>query len=521
MPVLEFAWVTDPSAWAGLGTLILIEIVLGIDNIVFISILSTTLPHSQRRHAFLVGLGLALLTRLALLAAVAWVVTLTEPLFAFLGHNFSWRDIILIVGGIFLLLKGTMEMHERLEGQIFDPTKKAEHHAAFWQVITQIVILDAIFSLDSVITSVGMVQHLSIMYIAVICAVGFMLMASGPLVSFIERHPTVIILCLGFLLMIGLSLITEGIGLHIPKGYLYSAILFSLAIEFCNQYALRNRRRRVSMRDMREATARVILGLLGGKTTTDSASMDAMALGAVTDGTTFAPEERDMVGRVIRLSGRTARFIMTPSQRAPWLDADADLAEAQRFAAKTGMAWLPMRDAETDDVLGVVPVVRLLEAQEKKAFSLRGLAQPAPTVLEHASLADVLADYRRQPVPLLFVVDEYGSVVGQILPSNLLSVLAGQMGDMPTNPDSCRMPDGSWKLPGRLSVDMATSWLGINLPQQSESATLAGLILEQLQHIPQTGEKLQLQGWNMEITRMDGKRIDEVRAVKARPRSLV
>lgn len=205
MPVLEFAWVTDPSAWAGLGTLILIEIVLGIDNIVFISILSTTLPHSQRRHAFLVGLGLALLTRLALLAAVAWVVTLTEPLFAFLGHNFSWRDIILIVGGIFLLLKGTMEMHERLEGQIFDPTKKAEHHAAFWQVITQIVILDAIFSLDSVITSVGMVQHLSIMYIAVICAVGFMLMASGPLVSFIERHPTVIILCLGFLLMIGLS----------------------------------------------------------------------------------------------------------------------------------------------------------------------------------------------------------------------------------------------------------------------------------------------------------------------------
>ena len=185
------------------------------------------------------------------------------------------------------------------------------------------------------------------------------------------------------------------------------------------------------------------------------------------------------------------------------------------------MAWLPVRDAETDDVLGVVPVVRLLEAQEKKAFSLRGLAQPAPTVLEHASLADVLADYRRQPVPLLFVVDEYGSVVGQILPSNLLSVLAGQMGDMPTNPDSCRMPDGSWKLPGRLSVDMATSWLGINLPQQSESATLAGLILEQLQHIPQTGEKLQLQGWNMEITRMDGKRIDEVRAVKARPRSLV
>lgn len=521
MPVLDFAWIADPSAWAGLGTLILIEIVLGIDNIVFISILATTLPQSQRRHAFLVGLGLALLTRLGLLAAVAWVVTLTEPLFLFLGHSFSWRDIILIVGGLFLLLKGTVEMHERLEGQILDPSKHTDHHAAFWQVIAQIVILDAIFSLDSVITSVGMVQHLSIMYIAVIAAVGFMLMASGPLVSFIERHPTVIILCLGFLLMIGLSLITEGIGLHIPKGYLYSAILFSLAIEFCNQYALRSRRRRVSMRDMREATARVILGLLGGKTSTDSAPMDAMALGSVTDGATFAPEERDMVGRVIRLSGRTARFIMTPTQRAPWLDADADFAEAERFAARTSMSWLPVRDAETDDVLGVVPVVKLLAAGRDENFSLRTLVQQAPTVLEHSSLADVLADYRRRPVPLLFVVDEYGSVVGQLLPSNLLSVLAGQMGDMPASPDSCRMPDGSWRLPGRLSVDMATSWLGISPPAESESATLAGLVLEHLQHIPQTGEKLHIQGWNMEITRMDGKRIDEIRAVKPRPRSLV
>lgn len=521
MPLLEFAWVTDPSAWAGLGTLILIEIVLGIDNIVFISILSTTLPHHQRRHAFLLGLGLALAARLCLLSGIAWVVTLTQPIFTLLGHNFSWRDVILLVGGIFLLLKGTMEMHERLEGQIFDPNSKSKHHAAFWQVIAQIVILDAIFSLDSVITSVGMVHHLTIMYLAVIVAVGFMLLASGPLVAFIERHPTVIILCLGFLLMIGLSLITESIGLHIPKGYLYSAILFSLGIEFCNQYALRNRRRRVSMRDMREATARVILGLLGGKTTSDSASMDALALGAVTDGTTFAPEERDMVGRVIRLSGRTARFIMTPTQRAPWLDADATREETEQFATKTALSWLPVRDPETDDVLGVVPVSRLLEKDNSKPFSLRTLVMQAPSVLEHTSLADVLADYRRQPVPLLFVVDEYGSVVGQILPSNLLSVLAGQMGDMPANPDSCRMSDGSWKLPGRLSVDMATTWLGITPPADSESATLAGLVLDHLQHIPHTGEKFTFQGWNMEITRMDGNRIDEVRAVKARTRSLV
>ncbi len=514
MPIWDFAWIADPSAWAGLGTLILIEIVLGIDNIVFISILAASLPRNQRPHAFVTGLGLALVARLGLLTGIAWVVTLTQPIVTFLGHSFSWRDIILLAGGVFLLLKGTMEMHERLEGQIFDPHKSAESHAVFWQVIAQIVILDAIFSLDSVITSVGMVQHLPIMYLAVITAVGFMLLASGPLVAFIEQHPTVIILCLGFLFMIGLGLITDGIGLHIPKGYLYSAILFSLAIEFCNQYALRNRRRRVTMRDMRETTARIILGLLGGKAVTDSVPMDALALGTVSGGQPFAPEERDMVGRVIRLSGRTARFIMTPAQRARWLDADADFDEAERFAARTDFSWLPVRDMETDDVLGVVPVARLAACRGRAPFSLKALVQAAPTVLEHTALADVLADFRSHPVPLLFVVDEYGTVVGQITPANLLSVLAGQMGDMPSSPDSCRLPDGAWKLPGRLSVDMVSSWLGIIPGRRSGAATLAGLILEKLQHIPRPGEKFQYQGWNMEITRMDGNRIDEVRAVK-------
>ncbi len=516
MAIWDFAWVTDPAAWAGLGTLVVIEIVLGIDNIVFISILSSTLPRSQRKHAFITGLGLALVARLMLLAGIAWVVTLTNPIFTFLGHDFSWRDIILLTGGIFLLLKGTVEMHTRLEGQFLDTHPNSRHHAVFWQVIAQIVILDAIFSVDSVITSVGMVQHLPIMYLAIIIAVGFMLLASGPLVAFIERHPTIIILCLGFLLMIGLSLITEAIGLHIPKGYLYTAILFSLLIEFCNQYALRNRRRRVSMRDMREATARVILGLLGGKTSTDSASMDAMALG-VSGAATFAPEEREMVGRVIRLSGRTARFIMTPSQKAAWLDADATFEEAEAFARRTALAWLPVRDMETDDVLGVVPVASLIGCNAK-SFELRRFLRSAPTVLEHTSLADVLADYRSQPVPLLFVADEYGSIVGQILPSSFISVLAGQMGDLPASPDNCHMPDGSWKLPGRLSVDMVISWLGILPGPDSESATLAGLILEKLQHIPQAGEKIVFQGWQMEITRMDGRRIDEVRAIRVKPR---
>ena len=509
MPLWDFAWVADPSAWAGLGTLVLIEIVLGIDNLVFISILASTLPQKERRRAFLLGLGLALAIRLCLLSAMAWIVTLTEPFFTLWGHGFSWRDVILIAGGVFLLLKGTMEMHERLEGQVLDPQGNASS-AAFWQVIAQIIILDAIFSIDSIITSVGMVQHLPIMFLAVITAVAFMLMASGPLVAFVERHPTVIILCLGFLLMIGLGLITDGIGFHIPKGYLYSAILFSLFIEFANQYALRNRRRKVSMRDMREATARAILNMLGGSKDPGNASMDVMALGSGDDAPAFAPEERAMVGRVIRLSGRTARFIMTPSQRTPWLDVHATLHQAERFASKTGLSWLPVRDPDTDDALGVVPVARLVEFPGTRPFNLRELVQPAPTVIEHTMLSDLLEAYRRQPVPLFFVVDEYGSVVGLLTASDLLSVLAGQMGDVPSSPESCKTADGAWVLPGRLPVDLVTTWLGITPSSKSTSATLAGLLLERLGHIPREGEIFPWKGFIVKVARMDGGRIDEV-----------
>ena len=226
---LDFSWVAEPTAWGGLGTLILLEVVLGIDNLVFISILSSRLPEDKRRHAFTIGLSLALIMRLGLLSTVAWLIGLTKPWFSLFGYSFTARDIILLIGGLFLLLKGTMELHERLEG--FQPTEeKAVHQAVFWQVITQIVVLDAIFSLDSIITSVGMVKELSIMMLAVIIAVLAMLLASRPLTEFVDRHPTVIILCLGFLLMIGLSLILEGLGYHIPKGYLYAAIGFSIVV---------------------------------------------------------------------------------------------------------------------------------------------------------------------------------------------------------------------------------------------------------------------------------------------------
>ncbi|HEY9381658.1 MAG TPA: TerC family protein, partial [Burkholderiales bacterium] len=252
---------TDPGVWVGLLTLVVLEIVLGIDNLVFIAILGGKLPPRQRDIARIIGLSLALFMRLALLAAISWLVTLTEPLFTLGPLEVSGRDLILFLGGLFLLYKATTELHARLEGvPHHGPTAKT--HANLWVVVTQIVVLDAVFSLDSVITAVGMVNDLPVMMAAVVIAIGVMLFASKPLTAFVNAHPTVVVLCLSFLLMIGLSLVADGLGFHMPKGYLYAAIGFSIMIEFFNQWARRNYLKQQSRRPLRDRTADMILRLL-------------------------------------------------------------------------------------------------------------------------------------------------------------------------------------------------------------------------------------------------------------------
>ncbi|MGB7483688.1 MAG: TerC family protein, partial [Castellaniella sp.] len=232
-------WLADPSAWVGLFTLIVLEIVLGIDNLVFIAILVDKLPPKQRDRARILGLSLALIMRLFLLTVMSWLIKLTEPLVSLGALSFSGRDLILIVGGFFLLFKGTFELHDRIEGRT-QHASGSRLHAGFAVIVTQIVILDAVFSVDSVITAVGMVDHLEIMMAAVVIAMGVMLVASKPLTAFVNAHQTVVILCLGFLLTIGFTLVADGFGFHVPKGYLYAAIVFSVLIETLNQWARRN-----------------------------------------------------------------------------------------------------------------------------------------------------------------------------------------------------------------------------------------------------------------------------------------
>lgn len=225
-------WLSDPTVWMALATLTALEIVLGIDNIIFISILAGKLPKESQEKARLIGLGLAMFIRIALLFSLTWLMGLTSPLFSIFGNDISGRDLILISGGLFLLWKSTMEIHEKLEGEEGHSSVKVG--ATFGAVIVQILLLDIVFSLDSIITALGMANQLAVMVAAVIIAVGFMMLFSGKISGFVEKHPTIKILALSFLLLIGVALIGDGLDMHIPKGYIYFAMAFSVMVEMIN-----------------------------------------------------------------------------------------------------------------------------------------------------------------------------------------------------------------------------------------------------------------------------------------------
>jgi predicted tellurium resistance membrane protein TerC len=241
-------WLTDPQAWLGFATLTVLEIVLGIDNVIFISILAGKLPREQQGRARFLGLLLAMLMRIALLFSLSWIIRLTAPLFAVLGQEISGRDLVLLIGGLFLLAKATREIHERLEGEEGEASAKVA--PSFGSVLIQIMLLDIVFSLDSVITAVGMVDEVGVMVAAVVVAVLFMMAFAGPISAFVDRHPTVKMLALSFLILIGVSLIAESFDQHIPKGYIYFAMAFSVMVETLN---LKAKKRKVEVVHLRQA----------------------------------------------------------------------------------------------------------------------------------------------------------------------------------------------------------------------------------------------------------------------------
>jgi predicted tellurium resistance membrane protein TerC len=239
-----FDWIFNPEAWIALASLTAIEIVLGIDNVVFISVLVSKLPPAERERARKIGLGLALIFRIILLFFLSWLIGLTEPVVEFAQFTFSWRDLVLIAGGVFLLTKATREVHAEIEGGHQSAAHAVE--GAFAWVIAQVIVIDLVFSVDSIVTAIGMAQDIQVMITAVIIAVGVMYVSSGPVSTFIAKHPTTKMLALAFLLLIGVALIADGMGFHIPRGYIYFAMAFAGVVEVINVLASRNRKAKKS-----------------------------------------------------------------------------------------------------------------------------------------------------------------------------------------------------------------------------------------------------------------------------------
>lgn len=506
----------DPTVWVGLVTLVVLEIVLGIDNLVFIAILADKLPAKLRDRARVVGLSLALLMRLGLLSLISWLATLTKPLFTLFTFTFSGRDLILLTGGIFLLFKATVELHERLDNANLE-ARSNRNNVSFTAVITQIVVLDAIFSLDAIITAVGIVNHLPVMMLAVTIAMALMLLASRSLTQFINARPTVVVLCLSFLLMIGLSLMAEGLGVAIPKTYLYAAIGFSILIESFNQIARSNFIRHQARRPMRERTAEAILRLMGERrnTLSPTSNFEQVVIDA-TPREAFNDEERFMMSGVLTLASRSLRSIMTPRSEVSWVDATASLDDMRQQLLDTPHSLFPVCRGELDELIGVVRAKELLVALDHgvdiETFAAATPPYVVPETLQPLNLLTVL---RQVKGGFVVVSNEFGVVQGIITPLDILEAIAGEFPDEDETPDVI-VDDQGWLVKGGTDLHSLQQVLDIHtLVRPGENyASLAGLLIAERGKLPTPGETISIPPLSFTILEVTDYRIDLVRIVK-------
>ena len=508
-------WLLDPTVIVGLLTLIVLEIVLGIDNLVFIAILADKLPAGQRDRARVVGLLLALLMRLVLLASLSWLIGLTRPLFEVFGHAFSARDLILLGGGLFLLLKATTELHERLEGKELASSGSVAS-VSFGAVVAQIVALDAVFSLDSVITAVGMVDDLAVMMTAVVIAMLLMLLASKPLTRFVNAHPTLIMLCLGFLLMIGFSLTVESLGYHIPKGYLYAAIGFSVLIELFNQIALRNKRRWLANNDLRTRIADSVLGLLGGRRQEQSGDDGNDALLGEAAQQLFGDEERDMIRHVLTLADTNIKGLMTPRREIQYLDLNwPEQEQRQQLIDSAYSRLVVIEDNQQDEPLGIVQKKALLAALLRgQPFSVRAHLEKPAVVLETQTAIETLEVFRFERKQLAFVVDEFGTLEGIVTLTDVLEEIAGDLPEAGQEDHAApvqALRDDQFEVDAGENIESLNTLLPSPLPRSSEYTTLAGLILQHCQHLPERDETVLVPPWHITVQEVDRYRITRVR----------
>lgn len=514
---MDFSWLLDATTWIGFLTLLVLEIVLGIDNLVFVAIIANKVKPHLRDRARVLGLGLAVVIRIAMLALMSYIMTLNKTLFTVWNMEISGKDIVMLAGGFFLLYKATVELHEKIEGHVqhYAQSGMQQVYTALPVAVFQILILDAVFSLDSVITAVHMVEHVTVAMLAVIAAMGIMIWASKPLTEFVDKHPTVIMLCLGFLLMIGLSLIAEGFDIHIPKGYLYAAIGFSILIEIFNQVSQKNRKENAfSDRSWRKRTADSILGMMGIR---EDVVTKAVRHGeTVADDSVFEDNEKNMIRSVLTLAERDVAAIMTPRRDIERLDISQSC-EEQKTQLKTTpySRLLVVGKAGIEEPLGFVAKKDLL-AQLLDSGSLNiGAALRKPLILpETATVLDALELFRANSADLALVADEFGAVLGMVTMKDLMETIAG---DFPEEFERADAPEIQENADKTLTVDGSLEYeeLAQKIPlppahDDDEFYTVGGLMMEEMETLPDVGDFVDYAGWRFTVIEKSGQKIERV-----------
>lgn len=514
---MDLSFLAEAHTWLGFATLVVLEVVLGIDNLVFVAILADKVKPKQRDHARILGLSLAVLIRILMLALMTYVMSLREP-FLHLGPlAISGKDLIMLAGGLFLLYKATTELHERLEGNnLFSVADHQKKHASFWSVVLQILVLDAVFSLDSVITAAAMVDHIVVAMAAVVVAMGLMIIASRPLTEFVNRHPTVVMLCLGFLLMIGFSLIAEAFHFEIPKGYLYAAIGFSILIEIFNQVSQRNTKKHTYIgSSWRQRTAENVLGMMGIResllaTTPDEAGDDSH----------FEENEKSMIRSVLTLAERPILGVMIPRRDIERLDISQSKEEQRQQLCQTPYSrLLVVGKAGVDEPLGYINKKDLLGQMLDGGEINIQAALKQPLVLPDSTTAlNAIELFRKSSADYSLVVDEFGAVLGMVTMKDLLETIAGEFPEEFERAEDAMLQNNNDET---LTVDGALEYVELaaqlNWPPQEEDAgyhTIAGLIMDELQSIPNEGDAIEFHGWRLEVTEKEGQRIERVRITK-------
>jgi len=501
----------DPHVLAGLATLVVLELVLGIDNLVFVAILANKLPPHQRDRARNLGLALAMGMRIGMLALASWFMKLTQPFVSVLGHSFSLRDLLLVGGGVFLLFKATREIHQHLEHPHHEKSDD-ERRPSLAATLVTIVVLDAVFSLDAIITAVGMVEHLWVMVTAVVISMTIMIKASKPLTAFVSRHPTVIILCLSFLLLIGCSLVADGFGIHFPKAYLYAAIAFSLMIEGINQIGGLKRRRAMLSIPLRDRTADAILRLLGSQRDDTPGDRPDETVAVPIEAGGLRSDETRMIRGVISLGTLQTRSIMTLRPDISWIDCNDTDQEVIEQLLGTRRTRMLLCNGTIDEPIGVIEVRdALVQALSREATDLRALSRKPLYVQRSLTVTSLIDWFRREDERFAAVLDETGNLEGVVTTTDIFAAIAGDLADDEDDDLVVEADERSMKVRGLARVAEIEAHFGQRMADdERDYETVSGHLLAIAGRIPGLGDVFEREGLRFTVLAVDGRRIDMI-----------